>query len=131
MVQTPNYRGLLYAVHVVLATVATLAFLGQMPQRVALNSNPVTGSGGLAIVALAFPAPIPYLMSVLTSHAWVSKPRTNVYAFLAVLIGAGVASALVTVDAFGWHLGPLALLGVYVAQTLVYWTAIGAWLLKR
>jgi len=64
-------------------------------------------------------------MSILSSHAWATKPRRNVYFFLVVLVSTGVAAALLTVDAFNWHLGPLALLGVYLAQTVVYMSAVG------
>ncbi|MGH3427502.1 MAG: hypothetical protein ACRDQZ_08030 [Mycobacteriales bacterium] len=85
----------------------------------------------MALVALAFPALIPYIMSVLSSHAWSNKPRRDVLAFLVVFVVAGIAAALLTVDAFGWHLGPLVLLGVYLLQTLVYMAAVGGLLITK
>ena len=45
--------------------------------------------------------------------------------FLVLLVSTGIAAALLTVDAFGWHLGPFALLGVHLAQTFVYMWAVG------
>ena len=79
----------------------------------------------MTLLGLAFPALIPYIVSILTSHAWINKPRRNVYFFLVLLVSTGVAAALLTVDAFGWHLGPLALLGVYLAQTVLYLGSVG------
>lgn len=123
-----SYRGRLLAVHGALATVAVIAFVSQSSARSLSGAG--TGSGGMTLVALAFPALIPYIMSILSSHAWVNKPRRNVTAFLVVLGGGGVAAGLLTVDAFGWHFGALALLGVYLAQTALYMGAVGGLLMN-
>ena len=85
----------------------------------------------MTLVGLAFPALIPYIMSILSSHAWVNRPRPDVIAFFVILVVVGIAAALLTVDAFGWHLGPLALLGVYLAQTVVYLGAVGSLLIGQ
>jgi hypothetical protein len=103
---------------------AAFAFIGRVHEGGYAGAK--GGYGGLGLVAALFP----YLMSVLSSHAWVREPRRNVYAFLAVLVAGGLAAVLLTMGAFGGPLRPLALLGVYAAQTLLYLRAIGGLLLK-
>lgn len=121
------YRRLLYGAHAGLALLAVLAFTSQIsfPNR-AYAFFPRAGSG---FVYASLPALLPYIVSVMTSKSWVVKSRWHIYAFLAVLVVGGIAAAGATVDAFDWHLGGLALFGIYVAQTFVYMIAAGNLLL--
>jgi hypothetical protein len=122
-----GYRGPLLWTHAVLAFLSLLAYTSR--SNVA-NLGLATFSG-LGLVLGALPALFPYLISAMTSGAWVPKPRWRLYAFVTVLTTSGLAAALLTAAGTGIHLDGWELFGVYVLQSFLYMGAVGGLLLDR
>jgi hypothetical protein len=122
-----GYRGPLLWTHAALAFLVLFAYTS----RSNVTNLGLATFSGLGLVLGALPALFPYLLSAMTSGAWVPKPRWQLYAFVTVLITSGVAAALLTAAGAGIHLDGWELFGVYVGQSFLYMVAVGGLLLDR
>jgi hypothetical protein len=126
-------RKALVTAYVVFALCAALAFISHIDLSWTAYAGYTSGIGALFIAA---PALIPYLLSGLAAWNLLSKSsqlmmsyrRVRLYLMILVMAILTVVSAMLMVGAFDFPLTPMMVVGLLIAETVVFLAAPGVFL---
>jgi uncharacterized membrane protein len=110
-------RKLIVLIHAVVAFVTAIIYLNELDLRRLQYSR---RGAAVAVVILAAPALIPYLISAVHSWRTATHNRIRVAAFIFVFIAGAIATCGTIVGAFGLRLQGTDLLWVFAMQAALY-----------